>query len=110
MTDLARIFGVRHFSPAGAFHLRRFLDEVNPEVVLIEGPSDATDQLEHLVHEKTSPPVAVLAFTRTRPVRSVVYLALTYDHRLIDGADAARFLATVKNRLEEGAFEAELGL
>jgi 2-oxoglutarate dehydrogenase E2 component (dihydrolipoamide succinyltransferase) len=43
-------------------------------------------------------------------VRSVVYLALTYDHRLIDGADAARFLATVKNRLEEGAFEAELGL
>jgi pyruvate dehydrogenase E2 component (dihydrolipoyllysine-residue acetyltransferase) len=43
-------------------------------------------------------------------VRSMVYLALTYDHRLVDGADAARFLATVKNRLEEGSFEAELGL
>jgi len=43
-------------------------------------------------------------------VRSVVYLALTYDHRLVDGADAARFLMTVKSRLEEGAFEAELGL
>jgi pyruvate dehydrogenase E2 component (dihydrolipoamide acetyltransferase) len=43
-------------------------------------------------------------------VRSVVYLALTYDHRLVDGADAARFLTTVKNRLEEGAFETELGL
>ncbi|MFD0532481.1 2-oxoglutarate dehydrogenase, E2 component, dihydrolipoamide succinyltransferase [Actinomadura luteofluorescens] len=43
-------------------------------------------------------------------VRSMVYLALTYDHRLIDGADAARFLATVKHRLEEGNFEAELGL
>jgi len=43
-------------------------------------------------------------------VRSMVYLALTYDHRLVDGADAARFLGTVKNRLEEGAFEAELGL
>jgi 2-oxoglutarate dehydrogenase E2 component (dihydrolipoamide succinyltransferase) len=42
--------------------------------------------------------------------RSMVYLALTYDHRLVDGADAARFLATVKDRLEEGAFEAELGL
>jgi len=39
-----------------------------------------------------------------------VYLALTYDHRLVDGADAARYLATVKNRLEEGAFETELGL
>jgi pyruvate dehydrogenase E2 component (dihydrolipoamide acetyltransferase) len=43
-------------------------------------------------------------------VRSMVYLALTYDHRLVDGADAARFLTTVKNRLEEGAFEADLGL
>ena len=43
-------------------------------------------------------------------VRSMVYLALTYDHRLVDGADAARFLATVRNRLEEGAFESELGL
>jgi pyruvate dehydrogenase E2 component (dihydrolipoamide acetyltransferase) len=43
-------------------------------------------------------------------VRSMVYLALTYDHRLVDGADAARFLATVRNRLEEGAFETELGL
>ena len=43
-------------------------------------------------------------------VRSMVYLALTYDHRLVDGADATRFLTTVKNRLEEGSFEAELGL
>jgi 2-oxoglutarate dehydrogenase E2 component (dihydrolipoamide succinyltransferase) len=43
-------------------------------------------------------------------VRSMVYLALTYDHRLVDGADAARYLATAKNRLEEGAFETELGL
>jgi 2-oxoglutarate dehydrogenase E2 component (dihydrolipoamide succinyltransferase) len=43
-------------------------------------------------------------------VRHMVHLALTYDHRLIDGADAARFLATVKHRLEEGAFDAELGL
>ncbi|WP_329257733.1 2-oxoglutarate dehydrogenase, E2 component, dihydrolipoamide succinyltransferase [Actinoallomurus sp. NBC_01490] len=43
-------------------------------------------------------------------VRSIVYLALTYDHRLVDGADAARFLATVKHRLEEGNFESELGI
>ena len=43
-------------------------------------------------------------------VRSMVYLALTYDHRLVDGADAARFLITMKSRLEEGAFETELGL
>mgnify|MGYP002382204341 CR=1 FL=1 len=43
-------------------------------------------------------------------VRSICYLPLTYDHRLIDGADAGRFLTTVRKRLEEGAFEAELGL
>src|SRR4029453_16585132 len=42
--------------------------------------------------------------------RSMVYLSLTYDHRQVDGADAARFLGTVKDRLEGGAFESELGL
>jgi pyruvate dehydrogenase E2 component (dihydrolipoamide acetyltransferase) len=40
----------------------------------------------------------------------MVYLALTYDHRLVDGADAAGFLLSVKGRLEEGRFEADLGL
>jgi len=42
--------------------------------------------------------------------RSMVYLALSYDHRIVDGADAARFLVTLKERLEGGQFEAELGL
>jgi 2-oxoglutarate dehydrogenase E2 component (dihydrolipoamide succinyltransferase) len=42
-------------------------------------------------------------------IRSTVYLALSYDHRIVDGADAARFLVAVKNRLEEGAFEGNLG-
>jgi 2-oxoglutarate dehydrogenase E2 component (dihydrolipoamide succinyltransferase) len=43
-------------------------------------------------------------------VRSVCYLPLTYDHRLVDGADAGRFLTTIKHRLEEAAFEADLGV
>jgi 2-oxoglutarate dehydrogenase E2 component (dihydrolipoamide succinyltransferase) len=43
-------------------------------------------------------------------VRSVCYLPLTYDHRIVDGADAGRFVSAIKARLEEGAFEAELGL
>ena len=43
-------------------------------------------------------------------IRSMVYLALSYDHRIIDGADAARFLGTMRQRLEEASFEAELGL
>jgi pyruvate dehydrogenase E2 component (dihydrolipoamide acetyltransferase) len=46
----------------------------------------------------------------TIAIRSMVYLALSYDHRIVDGADAARFLTTMKQRLEEGAFEADLGL
>ena len=46
----------------------------------------------------------------TIAIRSMVYLALTYDHRLVDGADAGRFLTTIKNRLQDGAFEADLGL
>ena len=43
-------------------------------------------------------------------IRSMVYLALTYDHRLVDGADAARFLGAIKARLEEAAFEADVGV
>jgi 2-oxoglutarate dehydrogenase E2 component (dihydrolipoamide succinyltransferase) len=46
----------------------------------------------------------------TIAIRSMVYLGLSYDHRVVDGADAARFLVTLKERLEGGAFEADLGL
>ncbi len=46
----------------------------------------------------------------TIAVRSMVYLALSYDHRIVDGAEAARFLVTLKNRLEGGRFESDLGL
>jgi len=46
----------------------------------------------------------------TIAIRSIIYLALSYDHRLVDGADAARFLNTVKQRLTDGAFEAGLGM
>jgi pyruvate dehydrogenase E2 component (dihydrolipoamide acetyltransferase) len=46
----------------------------------------------------------------TIAIRSMVYLALSYDHRVVDGADAARFLVTLKDRLEGGSFESDLGL
>jgi len=46
----------------------------------------------------------------TIAIRSMVYLGLSYDHRIVDGADAARFLVTLKERLEGGAFESDLGL
>ena len=43
-------------------------------------------------------------------IRSTVYLALSYDHRIVDGADAARFLSAVKARLEEADFDGDLGI
>jgi pyruvate dehydrogenase E2 component (dihydrolipoamide acetyltransferase) len=43
-------------------------------------------------------------------IRDMMYLSLSYDHRLVDGADAARFLSTLKGRLEEGDFGAEFGI
>jgi pyruvate dehydrogenase E2 component (dihydrolipoamide acetyltransferase) len=46
----------------------------------------------------------------TIAIRSIIYLALSYDHRLVDGADAARFLNTIKQRLTDAAFERDLGL
>lgn len=46
----------------------------------------------------------------TLAIRSMAHLALSYDHRLVDGADAARFLTTIKHRIEEGSFDADLGM
>ncbi|NNC10663.1 dihydrolipoamide succinyltransferase [Planctomonas sp. JC2975] len=59
----------------------------------------------------TKKPVVVQADgTDSIAIRSTVYLALSYDHRIVDGADAARFLVAVKNRLEEAAFDNDLGI
>ncbi|MFM6974803.1 MAG: 2-oxoglutarate dehydrogenase, E2 component, dihydrolipoamide succinyltransferase [Agromyces sp.] len=56
------------------------------------------------------PTVVTAGDTDAIAIRSMVYLALSYDHRIIDGADAARFLTAVKERLEEGAFHNDLGI
>ena len=76
---LARVFGVRHLSPAAAHHLEHTLDALQPTAVLVEGPSDATEQIRHLVHKDTRPPLALLAYTRTRPVRSIAYPLAEYS-------------------------------
>ena len=67
------IFGVRHLSPSGAYHLRRFLDEIRPSAVLIEGLSDANTQIEHFTAKGTRLPIAVLAYTEELPVRTILY-------------------------------------
>jgi hypothetical protein len=73
------IFGVRHLSPSGAYHLRRFLDEIKPTAVLIEGLSDANDQMEHFTARGTRLPIAVLAYTEELPVRTILYPFAAYS-------------------------------
>jgi hypothetical protein len=76
---LARLFGVRHLSPAAAHHLHEVLDALRPTAVLVEGPADATDQVPHLAHKETRPPLALLAYTQDRPVRSILYPLAEYS-------------------------------
>ncbi|QDS99210.1 DUF5682 family protein [Adhaeretor mobilis] len=72
-------FGVRHLSPMGAWQLRRFLDEVQPRVVLVEGLEDATYLISDIVRKGTQPPIAILAYTQEVPVRTLVYPLAKYS-------------------------------
>lgn len=72
-------FGIRHLSPAGAYHLRNYLDEKKPSLVLIEGPEDFDDQLLNFVRPETIPPIAVLAYTKEAPVRTILYPFAAYS-------------------------------
>lgn len=73
------LFGVRHLSPGGAWHLRRLLEERKPRLVLVEGPSDLTPQLSDLVRPETKPPVAILAYTQEVPVHTILYPFAEYS-------------------------------
>jgi len=73
------IFGVRHLSPAAAWHLRQLLDRVRPKLVLIEGSDDADELIPHIVSAKSKLPIAILAYTADAPVRTFVYPLATYS-------------------------------
>src|SRR5690242_17069432 len=73
------IFGVRHLSPAAAWHLRQMLDRVRPKLVLIEGSDDADDLIPHIVSPKSTLPIAILAYTADAPVRTFVYPLASYS-------------------------------
>ncbi|AIQ24439.1 DUF5682 family protein [Paenibacillus sp. FSL H7-0737] len=73
------IFGVRHLSPGGAQHLLSFLHEIEPTAVLIEGPSDATPEIRHVINMTTKPPIAILAFTEEVPVRTALWPLALYS-------------------------------
>lgn len=73
------VFGVRHLSPMGAWHLLQFLNEIKPELVLIEGLDDATDLIPDICRRETNPPIAILAYTNNLPVRTLVYPFARYS-------------------------------
>lgn len=73
------IFGIRHLSPAGAYHLLNFLDEKKPKLVLVEGPSDFNDQIKNMIHKDTRLPIAILAYTKETPVRTILYPFAEYS-------------------------------
>lgn len=73
------VFGIRHLSPAGAYYVREFLDRTDPELVLIEGPADFTDLIGDLGAEEVKPPVAVMAYTKELPIRTILYPFAEYS-------------------------------
>ncbi len=93
---LCRVFGVRHLSAAAAHHLHAVLDDMQPTAVLVEGPADATDLVKHFVHKDTKPPVAILAYTKQRPVRSILYPLASYSPEWVALTWGVRNKATVR--------------
>jgi len=73
------VFGVRHLSPAGAWHLRRYLEQLKPELVLIEGLSDASELIPQITRKGSKPPIALLAYTDSLPVRTLIYPLARYS-------------------------------
>jgi len=74
-----RLFGVRHLSPAASFDLLALLEAEPPERILVEGPEDADALIPLLVSNRSTPPLAILAFTAERPVSSILYPLAEYS-------------------------------
>lgn len=73
------VFGIRHLSPAGAWHVRGYLDQFRPKLVLIEGPSDFTEFMDELAGNQIKPPIAVMAYTKDVPIRTILYPFAEYS-------------------------------
>lgn len=74
-----KTFGIRHFSPAGAYFLRQFLDEVKPSLVLIEGPADFDFLIDDIVSKNLVPPFAIMAYTKEAPIDTILYPFAEYS-------------------------------
>jgi hypothetical protein len=94
--DAIHVFGIRHLSPSGAWHLRQFLDQVHPDAVLIEAMSDAIELVGDVVRRDTKPPIAFLAYTDSLPVRTIVSPLAEYSPEY----QAMRWAEQHRKRLE----------
>ena len=74
-----KTFGIRHFSPAGAYFVRKFLNENRPDVVLIEGPADFDCLMDDIVSKNLLPPFAIMAYTKEVPIETVLYPFAVYS-------------------------------
>lgn len=79
MNEQPYFFPIRHLSPSAAWHLIDFLESINPDIVLIEGPSDANNQLDNIADYKVKLPIAILAYTKELPVRTILYPLAEYS-------------------------------
>ncbi|MBR1852549.1 MAG: hypothetical protein IJ794_05280 [Lachnospiraceae bacterium] len=70
---MIKYFGIRHLSPVCAYFLREFLQRENPELLLVEGPSDLDDLMDGLVSKEAQLPAAILAYTKEAPIETVLY-------------------------------------
>lgn len=76
---MAHIFGIRHLSPASSLHLCAFLEKVSPAYILIEGPSDCNSMIEDITQDQLQPPFAIMAYTTSSPIHSILYPYAKYS-------------------------------
>lgn len=79
MKENLNIFGVRHLSPGASYHLIDYLKSKKPKCILIEGPSDANEFVEHIADRNVVPPIAMLVYTTEFPVETALYPFAAYS-------------------------------
>src|SRR5450755_1198631 len=96
MAPVLHIFGIRHHGPGSAWRLLEALDDVRPRIVLIEGPSDASDLLPMLADPAMVPPVALLTYPADDPARAIFWPFATYSPEYQAACWAMRHRAAVR--------------
>jgi len=72
-------FGIRHLSPASSYYLLKFINKISPDIILLEGPSDANYLIKDIAKSSVIPPLAILAYTTILPVKTLLYPFAVYS-------------------------------